>query len=335
MGLAGILAERLHFENMEGWILEHAIFPPGSELLELPLDFGFGEIFQGLYGFEYHPVSDEAQRSDAIGHGDQPRIGPGITVCPVYSSAEDAQRMIWQWLKRTLTSAQSMNQWLQRCSRVEWIRGLLQSTWEYSLTCWCERGHVQADNSKLDSNLFEAWMAALLVTMLALPVNIPEQDVHNIAQRLRFSSYNDPLPRTSRALTRAMKALFFDMYRQFVDRLTSALQDFERLKPEEVSDRRLGHIYCIAILVIVITCQIQTSLMDNVRLSSSVQDFDPNMWEVTFEHMRDVEGAFRNTIMFVKHNNVKRLKAKSILDKNLLRLRQTVQEIGRVHRDGM
>jgi hypothetical protein len=320
---------------MAGWIREHASFPPGDEIFELPLNFGFGEIFEGLYGYEYNPTTNEAQRSHAVGHGDQPRLSPGIAVCPIYSSADAAQRMIWQWLKQTLTRTQSMGEWLERCSRVEWIRKLLQSTWEYSVTCWYETSHVEVEERKLDDNLLEAWMAALLVTMLALPVTIPEQIVHNIVPRLRFSRYNYPFPNTSRALSRAVKALLFDMYRQLVDRLTSALRDVERLKPEEVSDRRLGHIYCIAILVIVITGQIQTSLMDNGRLSAQ-QAVNPHLlWEETFEHIRGVECAFRNTIMFVKHNNAKRLKEESISDAKLLLLRQMVQETGRLYRNGM
>lgn len=320
---------------MERWIVERASFSHGLESFDLPLYFGFGKIFKGLKGFEYIPISDEAQRSDAIGHGDQPRISLGLAVCPVYRSADVAQRMIWQWLKQTLTRPRSMDEWIRKCSNVQWIRELLQSTWKYSLTCWRESSQGQVEGSEIDENLLQAWMAALLVTMLALPITIPEEVVEKIiVPRLRFSDYNGSCPKSSRALTRAVKALFFDMYRQFVDRLTSALQEFERLKPEEISDRHLGHVYCIAILVIVITCQIQTSLMDNIQLDSHVQAVDPSMREMTYEHMRDAEGAFRNTIMFVKHENSKRLKTRSISDERLLLLRRTIREVGRIHHDG-
>uniref|UniRef100_A0A093Y3R0 Nitrate transporter 1.8 n=1 Tax=Talaromyces marneffei PM1 TaxID=1077442 RepID=A0A093Y3R0_TALMA len=333
-----ILAERLHFHNMAGWISEHTHFPPGQENFELPLYFGFGKIFKGLYAIEYDPTTNEAQRSHAVGHGNQLRIDQGIHVCPVYNSAEEAQRMIWDWLKQTLTSARSMREWLKRCfpdDEIEWIQKLLLSTWEYSIKCWQESRNSQVEEAELDHNLLEAWMAALLVTMLSLPVTIPEQVVHNIVPRLRFRNYNYPLPNSSRALTRCVKALLFDMYRKFVDRLTSALRDFEKLKLEGVSDRRLGHIYCIAILVMVITCHIQTSLMDNGWLSSRQLGVDPNLWEETFERIRDVECAFRNTIMFVKHNNKKWLRKNQISDAKLLVLRQDIREIERTYHDAI
>lgn len=322
---------------MAGWISEHTHFPPGQENFELPLYFGFGKIFKGLYAIEYDPTTNEAQRSHAVGHGNQLRIDQGIHVCPVYNSAEEAQRMIWDWLKQTLTSARSMREWLKRCfpdDEIEWIQKLLLSTWEYSIKCWQESRNSQVEEAELDHNLLEAWMAALLVTMLSLPVTIPEQVVHNIVPRLRFRNYNYPLPNSSRALTRCVKALLFDMYRKFVDRLTSALRDFEKLKLEGVSDRRLGHIYCIAILVMVITCHIQTSLMDNGWLSSRQLGVDPNLWEETFERIRDVECAFRNTIMFVKHNNKKWLRKNQISDAKLLVLRQDIREIERTYHDG-
>lgn len=339
MGCAVILAERLHFDNMKGWISEHAFFPPGQERFELPLYFGFGEVFEGFYAVEYAPTTDEAQRSHAVGRGDQPQIRQGILVCPVYDSAEKAQRMIWVWLKETLTSAQSMRIWFKSCfprKEIEWIQKLLLSTWEYSIKCWQGSRNVQKEEAQLNHNLLEVWMAALLVTMLSLPVTIPEQVVHNIVPRLRFSSYNHPFPKSSRALTRAVKALFFDMYRQFVDRLTSALRDFEKLKLEGASDRRLGHIYCVAILVMVITSHIQTSLMDNGRLSSQQQGVVGRnlLWEETYEHIRGVECAFKNTIMFIKHNNARWLRKNTISDAKLLVLRQDIQEIERTCLDG-
>ncbi|KAI7968214.1 hypothetical protein EIK77_010384 [Talaromyces pinophilus] len=323
---------------MKRWISEHAFFPPGQERFELPLYFGFGKVFEGFYAVEYAPTTVEAQRSHAVGRGDQPQIDQGILVCPVYDSAEEAQRMIWDWLKEALTNAQSMRKWLKRCfpgKEIKWIRKLLRSTWEYSIKCWQESRNFQIEEAELDHNLLEAWMAALLVTMLSLPITIPEQVVHNIIPRLRFSSYNHPFPKSSRALARAVKALLFDMYRQFVDRLTSALRDFEKLKLEGASDRRLGHIYCVAILVMVITSHIQTSLMDNGRLSSRQQSVDPNLlWEETYEHIQGVECAFKNTIMFIKHNNARWLRKNTISDAKLLVLRQDIQEIERTCLDG-
>lgn len=339
VGCTVILAERLHFDNMKGWISEHAYFPPGQERFELPLYFGFGKVFKGFYAVEYAPTTDEAQRSHAVGRGDQLQIDQGIRVCPVYDSAEEAQRMIWDWLKETLTNARSMHKWLKRCfpgDEIEWIQKLLLSTWEYSIRCWQEsRNFQKEEEAELDRNLLEAWMAALLVTMLSLPVTISEQDVDNIVPRLTFNSYDYPFPKSSRALTRAVKALLFDMYRQFVDRLTSALRDFEKLKLEGASNRRLGHIYCVAILVMVITSHIQTSLMDNCRLSSVQHGVDPNLlWEETYEHIQDVECAFKNTIMFIKHNNARWLRKNTISDAKLLDLRQDIQEIERIYLDG-
>ncbi|KUL88458.1 hypothetical protein ZTR_05525 [Talaromyces verruculosus] len=317
---------------MKGWISEHAYFPPGQERFELPLHFGFGKVFKGFYAVEYAPTTDEAQRSHAVGRGDQPLIDQGIPVCPVYDSAEKAQRMIWDWLKETLTNARSMHKWLKSCfpgKEIEWIQKLLLSTWEYSIKCWQESRNFQIEEAELNHNLLEAWMAALLVTMLSLPVSIPEQVVQRIIPRLRFRSYNRTLTKSSRALTRAVKALFFDMYRQFVDRLTSALRDFEKLKLEGASDRRLGHIYCVAILVMVITSHIQTSLMDNGRLSSQQEVDATLLWEETYEHIRGVECAFKNTIMFIKHNNASWLRKNTISDPKLLVLRRDIQEIER------
>ncbi|PCH02633.1 Hypothetical protein PENO1_036860 [Penicillium occitanis (nom. inval.)] len=333
MGPLSTLFQRNGRTTQTWWISEHAFFPPGQERFELPLYFGFGKVFEGFYAVEYAPTTVEAQRSHAVGRGDQPQIDQGILVCPVYDSAEEAQRMIWDWLKEALTNAQSMRKWLKRCfpgKEIKWIRKLLRSTWEYSIKCWQESRNFQIEEAELDHNLLEAWMAALLVTMLSLPITIPEQVVHNIIPRLRFSSYNHPFPKSSRALARAVKALLFDMYRQFVDRLTSALRDFEKLKLEGASDRRLGHIYCVAILVMVITSHIQTSLMDNGRLSSRQQSVDPNLlWEETYEHIQGVECAFKNTIMFIKHNNARWLRKNTISDAKLLVLRQDIQEIER------
>ncbi|KAF3406265.1 hypothetical protein DPV78_000396 [Talaromyces pinophilus] len=329
-----ILAERLQFRNMARWISENTYCPPEQDEFELPLYFGFGEIFKGLYAVEYNPTTEEAQHSYIISRSDQLQINQGIPVCPVYNSHE-AQRMIWHWLKQTLTSERSMRQWLKRCFpgyEVEWIQKLLLVTWEYSIKYWHERRHVQLE-TELDVNLLEAWMAALLVTMLSLPVTIPEQAIYNIVPHLRFKSYNYRFDNTSHVLTKAIKALLFDMYQQFVHKLTLTLQDFEKLNLEEISDSHLGHIYCIATLMIVLNCHIQTSLMDNGRISAIQQEVDSNLWGKTFEHMRGVEYAFKNTIMFVKHKYAMWLKRNTILDTELLVLQQEVQEIRRTYRD--
>lgn len=320
---------------MAAWVSQHTYCAPEQELFELPLRFGFGEIFYGLSAIEYDPATVEAQLSHAVSHSAQAQIRPGIPVCPIYKS-KDAQRMIWHWMKETLTSRRSIDDWLRKCfpgDRVEWIQGLLLSTWEYSIKCWDESRRVQIEESELDDNLLEAWMAALLVGMLSLPVTIPQRAVRNIIPRLRVGNYNYASANSSRVLTKAIKSLLFDMYQKFVHRLTSALRDFGS-KPEEVSERRLGHIYCIAILVIVLNCQLQTSLMDNGQLSSVQPGVDPNLWEVTYECMRGTECAFKNTIMFVTHNNNRWLKKNEIFDQKLLDLRQDIQEIEHTYHDG-
>lgn len=330
-----ILAERLQFLSMRDWVFQHTYYPPNSQVFELPLHFGFGETFYGMSAIEYNPIFVEAQHSHAVSHDDQLRIDPGIPVCPIYDDSKDAQRMIWHWMKEALTCRRSIDDWLEKCfpgDRVEWIRELLLSTWKYSIKCWNESRRVQIQEPELDSNLLEAWMAALLVGMLSLSVTIPDQAVRDIIPRLRFGNYNYAFSNTSRVLNKAIKSLLFDMYQEFVHRLTSALHDFGT-KPEEVSERRLGHIHCIAILVIVLNCQIQTSLMDNGRLSS-VPQVDPNLWEVTYEHMRGTECAFRNTIMFVRHNNNRWLKKNVISDGKFFDLREDIRNIERTYHAG-
>lgn len=323
---------------------DHVYFPTGQEKFELPLDFGFGEIFNGLYGVEYEATTNESLLSDILDRSDehleQPQISLGIPVCAVWSSADGVQRGIWEWLKQTLASSKSIEKWLQTCfhgSDVEWIHELLLSTWKYSVRCWRDAKHQHGNEFQHNETLLEAWMAALLVGMLWLPITIPQQAVENIRPQLRYASYNPSshYSHTSRALTRSVKSLLCDMYQQFVGRLASTLQNFKMLRPGQVSDHHLGYIYCTAILIMVITCQLQTSLMDNSRLVSLQSPVTPNFWEETFEQLRGLESAFKNSILFILHTTHRWFKENSTSDTSLLDFQREIQEIQQTFHDGM
>jgi hypothetical protein len=301
---------------------------------DLPLSFGFGKPFIGFRGIEYIPITNEARWSRVIGYSDEsPRYSRSLYVYPVNSSSLEIQKMIWKWLKQTLGDKYSMNHWLRTCfpgSEVKWIRDLLRVTRRYTFASWNGRSQ-EADDSQLNDNLFEAWMACLIVTMLSLPITVPEDAVNSIVPDLQFVRYEYPYPNTSRALTKCVKSVMFDMYQQLVKRITLALDKFGQLKIEEISERRLAHMNCISILLMVLTSQIQTSLRDDSRLIFAGEN-DPAIWERTLDQLQNIEGVFKNTILFVRYRNKEWLKKNP--ESKLLDLRDDIREIGRTYRDG-
>lgn len=159
-------------------------------------------------------------------------------------------------------------------------------------------------------------MEALLTGMLSIPITIPEKRIVSFRHNLKYRTYENT-SRTSRALTRKVNNLLFDVYQHFIELLVSTLRSFEWLRADEVSSRPVVYLYCTAILIIVITCKFQTSLMDNGRLASLQPPSDSNSWEITFEQLCGVESAFKNSILFADHKNT------SISDTKLLNINKT------------
>ena len=111
--------------------------------------------------------------------------------------------------------------------------------------------------------------------------------------------------------------------------------DFEKFKLDKASERHIRYIYCIAILIMGITCQIQTLLMDNGGVDSLQSPIDSNTGEDTFEQLWGVESAYKNSILFIHQTNKQWLKEKTMSDTNLLGFQQEVQEIEQTFHDGM
>ncbi|RAO71376.1 uncharacterized protein BHQ10_007388 [Talaromyces amestolkiae] len=300
------LAGRLRPQALTQWMSTNIRSTLWQRQFDLPLSFGFGENFIGFRGVEYIPNTDEARWRGTVGHSDihpeSPQFHQSLYVYPVNSSSLDVQRMVWEWLKQTLGDRHSMEDWLRTCFRgdeLKWIRDLLRVTRRYTFESWNERPQEEVD-SQLDDNLLDAWMACLIVTILSLPINIPTDVVDSIVPNLQFGSYQSPYPNASRALSKCVKSLLFDMYQQFVKRITLALENFDKLKIEQISERRLAHVNCISVLLMVLTSRIQTSLMDDSRLTFEREN-DPTIWDQTLVQLENVEGVFKNIILFVRY----------------------------------
>lgn len=337
---SAILTTRFNFQNTKSWILEHAYFPPGQTKFELPLDFGFGQTFEGFYGLEYIPMKGSFKVDSAVAESDQrpepTRVSHDIHVCPLWGSADIVQRHLFSWLEQTLVNGQDMYEWREACfqgSDVKWIRILLLTSWKYSMRNWEEAQQCEGNDAQLDGMLLESWMAALLIGMLSLPIKIPEERIESIRENLKHGTY-DNKSRTSHALTRTVKTLFFELYQQLVQNFASALKNFAEVKADEVYGRRIGHLHCIGILIMVITCQLQTTLMNYGRLASLQPLNDLDIWETTFEQLRDLESAFKNSIQFAHRSNVRWLEKTSISDTKLSDFQLEVQEIGQTFYNG-
>lgn len=274
---------------------------------DLPLHFGFGKDFHGFKGAEYDSVSAEASYLYVIGHTDQHPESPlhahSIQVYPTNSDSPEVRELIYQWLKDTLASTQSMEDWLHVCFRgdgVEWIRRLLRTVWQYSIQSWNEHSHPQSDDSQLDGDLLRAWIVALLITMQSLPITIPKSARQGVLSKLESVRPDHTYSFSSRPINKYVKGLFFEFYNHLIMKITSSLDAFKRMPLKNISERYLGHIHCMTVLIIVITSRLQTSLMDNYRLSA--QD-NADLLEKTFYHIREVEKAFKNTVLYVWYRN--------------------------------
>ncbi|EED16507.1 hypothetical protein TSTA_015910 [Talaromyces stipitatus ATCC 10500] len=300
-----ILSSRLRAEVLTRWITANTLMPRGRNEFELPLSFGFGKPFIGFRGIEYDPRTSEALWTYTIGQGDthseSALYSNSLFVYPVNSSSREVQKEVCKWLKQILWNSEDMEDWLKKCfpgSRVAWARELLQVVWSYSMKS-LNVGSLQ----EIDNCLLEAWMACLIVTILSLKIAIPKPFLDTIVPNLESGShYRVPYPDTSRALNKCVKSLLFDIYLKFVKRITSALDQFSQIRPDQITDPHLCHMNCISILIMVLTCQIQTSLMDNARVSLEIKK-ELEVWDETEtpEHLKRVEGVFKNTLLFVRH----------------------------------
>lgn len=308
-----ILASRLQSQAITEFMMQHTLLRPELVPFDLPLHLGFGRPFYGFEGAEYDPNTEEIQYLHVVGHSEQsaePQLrGYSIPVCPTNSGLSDVRRQMWDWLRDTLTSTQSMNDWLFVCFRgddVVWIRDLLRLAWQYSIQAWEEQraSSYQLDGRNLDENLMYAWMMALVATMMSLPITIPAHARQGVLSNLQPLRPGYPYTRSSwssRPINKCVKSLLFDIYQQLVEKHFSALNTFKRTRLTDITERHLGHVNCMAILTAVVSCQLQTSLMDNYKLSAAREDLA--LWEETVRHTRQVETALKNTVLYVRHMN--------------------------------
>lgn len=288
----------------------HTRIPPEYHHFVLPLSFGFGKTFYGFYGAEYDPTTEDGAFTHVIAAGEQhPEthlVGYGLPVFPTNSDSKEVQRLIWDWLKDTLKSRDSMEEWLTVSfpgQEVQWIQSLLRLIWQYSFQYWNESRLTEqnADESKLDDNLLTAWMMAILVTMLSFPVTVPPGTREEILSRSRFVTPGYTYPDSSRPLNKCVKALLLDIYNKAVEKVMAALDEFRKRNISLISEQHIGHIRCITILVVVVTCQLQTSLMDNSRMPPQG---DISRWlNETHYHLHKVEGAFKNVVLFTRQRS--------------------------------
>lgn len=332
-----LMATRLQSQPITEFMAQHIRSRPNSVYFDLPLNFGFGNTFHGFIGAEYDPTTVAVQYSPVVGptdrHPESPLWAYSLPVYPVNSGSSEVQGMVWDWLKETLESDHSMEEWLHVCFRgenVEWIRELLRVARQYSLEAWRElrSNNHQTAEPHLYESLLHAWMMALLATMLSLSITIPPDARHDVLSQLQQPQ---PPPvvqhsSSSRPINKCAKSLLFHIYKRLVKKVMAALEAFRKTRLKNISARHLGHVHCIAILIVVVTSQLQTSLMDNYRLSSS-----EDLWQETVYHIRQVEKAFKNTVLYVRHINKDWLKLDrredEHLDPRLLSLLNEIQNI--------
>lgn len=316
---------------------DHTIRSSEQDSFDLPLCFGFGKTFHGFEGAEYQ-YDVETQYSRAVGpsgpHPESPLYGFSIPVYPTNSNSPDVRRSVYVWLKQTLTSPADMEDWVRACFGAEdigWIRSLLGKIWQYSVRSWKNlRLNEHQIEDRLDESLLDTWMMALLATMLSLPVTIPPEALPAVKGNLRSLVSGTIYSDSSRPINKCVKSLIFDIYRRLVEKVMRALEVFRKRKIEDVSERHLCHVHCMSILIVVITSHLQTSLMDNYRLSGNGI---PGLEEKTFEHIRQVETAFKNTVLHVRHRNKLWLRARSLRDGNI-DLLQDIEDIKNKYSEG-
>ncbi|KAL1964623.1 hypothetical protein VTN77DRAFT_6797 [Rasamsonia byssochlamydoides] len=294
----GLLEGRLSKEAFDHYLRENGT-PLRDNQFPLPLNMGFGGNFV-MTGMEFIPNTPEASASRAVytdGRGLAATYSNiGLPVLPSWKKRGEMGEVLGKWLRNTVNDRESIYQWLEHCfprytgGTIYWIQPLLWEMWIYSKRCFHEEREW---TDGLNGTLLRAWKMAIVATSLSIQIIVPEDARKTVLDHLQHREvvYDDPAVNSTRLINRGVKHLFLDIYKQLVGEVLSELDKFMREKPSSIGERAWGHMFCVAILLIVVIGHVQISLVDNHILSTEI---GLDQREETLEALEKLEEGFSN-----------------------------------------
>lgn len=263
-------------------------------ILSLPLSFGFGEDFHGFQGtldLRKITTKDFTDPTDANSYS--------LLVDPYNTDTDHFQRLLWQWLKQTLSRSSSMQQWLDVCCPrlgSSWIRDILEASWHYFVKYLYE----DAKSNPMNELLANAWFMTFLSTMLSRPIEIPWGSRQRLFDELKNLGHKDAHlllpPSISRVANRIFKSTLLFFYQHLIAGIVSRLHDWHT---HSLRDYGRGHIECIFILIMVVFSQMEAALHDDygqTHLSNHDSSFEDHV-----SHIVTMDSVLKTIMVYMRH----------------------------------